>query len=133
VRLLGYSAAEVVGRHTPELIHDQAEMAERTVKTALQSGLAPTGFDVLVARAKLGVSDLEDWTYVAKNRERVAMKQAISALHDERGSITGFLFIAADVTARRRAELQLAHERHVMEEMARGGNHRCIDRDRARP
>ena len=45
---------------------------------------------------------------------------AVSGLHDERGGITGFLFIAADVTELRRAELQLAHERRVMEQMARG-------------
>lgn len=119
-RLLGYTAGEVVGRHTPELFHDPVELAERTVKLALQDGSTPTGFDVLVARVRRGRVDLEDCVYVTRSGERVAMKMAVSALHDERGSITGFLFIAADVTALRRAELQLAHERRVMEQMARG-------------
>ena len=119
-RLLGYTADEVVGRHTPELFHDPGELAERTVKLALQDGSTPTGFDVLVARARRGRVDLEDCFYVTRSGESVAMKMAVSALHDERGSITGFLFIAADVTALRRAELQLAHERRVMEQMARG-------------
>jgi PAS domain S-box-containing protein len=119
-RLLGYAAAEVLGRHTPELFHDPRELAERTVEMALQDGSTPTGFEVLVARVRRGRVELEDCTYVSRSGERVAMKMAVSALHDERGSITGFLFIAADVTALRRAELQLAHERHVMEQMARG-------------
>lgn len=120
-RLLGYKAEEVVGRRTPELIHDPAEIAARSATLSQELGRAVRpGFDVLVARARLGPPTTEEWTFVRKDRGRVPVNLVTSALRDENGVITGFLGMATDITARRQAEQQLAHERTVMELMARG-------------
>ncbi|MBC7369206.1 MAG: PAS domain S-box protein, partial [Undibacterium sp.] len=119
--LLGYKAEEVVGRRTPELIHDPAEVAARALTLSRELGRpVRADFEVLVARARLGPASSEEWTYICKDGGRVPVNLVVSALRDERGEITGFLGMATDITGRRQAERQLAHERTVMELMARG-------------
>jgi PAS domain S-box-containing protein len=120
-QLLGYTAAEVVGRRTPELIHDPIELAERAAALSLELGRTIRfGFEVVTASARLGPPSSEEWTYVRKDGGRVPVNLVVSALRDEGGGIGGFLCMATDITARRQAELQLAHERTAMESMARG-------------
>ncbi len=120
-RLLGYTAAEVVGCRTPEFLQEPAEVRARAA--ALSGELGQTikpGFEVFVARARRGVPSAEAWTYIRKDGTRLPVDLVVTALRDEAGEITGFLKMATDITARQRAERQLAHERRVMEEMARG-------------
>ena len=120
-RLLGYKAEEVVGRCTPELIHDPAEVAARALTLSEELGRpVRVGFEVFVAGARLGLPTSDEWTYIRKDLGRVPVNLVVSAQRDEGGEIMGFLGVATDITARRQAEQQLAHERTVMELMARG-------------
>ncbi len=107
-QLLGYAAAEVVGRATPALIHDPAEVAARATELTAQLGreIAP-GFEAFVARARLGEVDEREWTYVRKDGARVPVLLSVTALRDEAGAITGFLGIAHDLTQRQAAERAL--------------------------
>jgi PAS domain S-box-containing protein len=119
--LLGYQASELVGRRTPEVIHDPAEVASRAAAISTERGrTVRLGFDVVTARAQRGLSSSEEWTYIRKDGGRVPVNLVVSALRDEGGGIRGFLCMATDITARRQAEQQLAHERTVMELLARG-------------
>jgi PAS domain S-box-containing protein len=120
-RMLGYRAAEVVGRVTPELIHDPREMQRR----AAELGVA-TGFEVFVAAARRGAPETREWTYVRKDGTRLPVSLTVTAMRDEGGPLAGFIGIARDITEERRAESERA--RFLVEQAARAAAERSVDR-----
>ena len=107
-RLLGYRAEELIGRHTPAVIHDEAEIVWRAEELSLALGtdIAP-GFEVFVANARLGITAEREWTYIRKDGSRFPISLSVTALRNSEGEITGFLGIGRDITARRHAEEEL--------------------------
>ena len=105
---LGYTAEEVIGKVTPAIIHDRAEVERRAV--ALSEELGRTiepGFEAFVAKARMGTPDENDWTYICKDGSRFLVRLSVTALLDESGEISGFLGIGKDVTQQRQAEQAL--------------------------
>jgi PAS domain S-box-containing protein len=107
-RMLGYSSTEVVNKVTPALIHDIEEIKQRAVELTAELGqpIAP-GFEVFVAKARLGMFDEYEWSYIRKDSSRFPVQLSISALRDQDGQITGFLGIGNDITKRKEAEARL--------------------------
>ncbi len=120
-RMLGYRAAEVVGRVMPEIFHDREEVARR----AAELGIAP-GFEVFVAAARRGEAETREWTYVRKDGTRLPASLTVTAMRDAAGTLTGFIGIARDLTAERRAEGERA--RFLVERAAREAAERALDR-----
>ena len=106
-RLLGYTAGEMVGRHTPEVIHAPAEMLQRGRDLSDKLGRPVSGFDVVAERARLAERDVREWTYVRKDGTTLTANLAVTTLRDAGGAISGFLVIAHDVSQSRRVEQQL--------------------------
>jgi PAS domain S-box-containing protein len=107
-RMTGYKAAEVVGKFSPLLIHDLAEVEKRARQLSAELGRpVPPGFDVFVAKARIGHPDEHEWTYVRKDGSRLPVLLSVTSVRDERGVILGFMSIASDITQRKRAESQL--------------------------
>lgn len=104
-RMLGYSAAEMVGLQTPAIIHEGSEVVARAEQFSAELGrpIAP-GFEVFVARARLNLPNEYEWTYVRKDGTRLPVLLSVTALRDEAQAITGFLGLAIDITERRRAQ-----------------------------
>jgi PAS domain S-box-containing protein len=113
-RLLGYTAAEVIGRHTPELFHDPAEMATWAAELSQELGRPLTApGEVFTALPKAGISDQREWTYVRRDGTRVPVLVVITAMRNAAGEITGYMGIARDLTheqamarSRRQSEAQ---------------------------
>ena len=107
-RMLGYTREEMIGRQTPAVIHVAEEVAARAAELTTELGrpVAP-GFEVFVARARLGEADMREWTYVRKDGSRLPVSLSVTALLGESGEITGFLGIAKDLTERLQAEAKL--------------------------
>lgn len=104
-RLLGYSADEVAGKHTPELWHDPEEMARHARYLSLELGeTIPPGFEVFAARPRRGLAEEREWTFVRKDRSRVQASLSITALRDEEGGVTGFVGLIYDLTERKQVE-----------------------------
>jgi PAS domain S-box-containing protein len=103
-RMLGYSAAEMVGKQTPALIHVSEEVAAHGVALAARFGQPVSGFGVFVAKARQGGHDEREWTYIRKDGSRLTVSLVVTALRNEQGTITGFLGIAVDITKRKCAE-----------------------------
>ncbi|HJV27824.1 MAG TPA: PAS domain S-box protein [Aromatoleum sp.] len=104
-RMLGYSAAELVGRATPQIFHDPEEMAQRAAALSREQGEpVNAGFEVFTVKPRRGQLDEEEWTYVRKDGVRVPVRISITALRGVQGAITGYLGIASDITERKRAE-----------------------------
>lgn len=100
--LLGYSAAEVVGRRDPGLFHDLDEVAE----VAAELGVEP-GFAVFAELARLRAPS-RIWTYVCADGRRIFVGLAITDLRDTEGVVYGYLGVAIDATAAIEASEALA-------------------------
>ncbi|MEG4806573.1 PAS domain S-box protein [Microcoleus sp. F8-D3] len=107
-RMLGYSAAEMVGKVTPAIIHDVSEVIDRAASLSVELGQdVPPGFEVFVAKARQGIISEEEWSYIRKDGSRFPVSLSITALKDANHQIIGFLGIAKDISARKRAEAEL--------------------------
>jgi PAS domain S-box-containing protein len=104
-RLLGYSAAEVVGKMTPLPLHDLEEVKQRAEELSQELGraIAP-GFECFVAKASQGKVEEREWTYVRKDGDRFPILLSVTELRDAAGTLTGFLGIGSDISDRKQAE-----------------------------
>ncbi|MHB1235992.1 MAG: putative bifunctional diguanylate cyclase/phosphodiesterase [Gallionella sp.] len=109
-RMLWYRADEMIGKAAPEVIHDAEEVRNRaeTLSHELGYPVAP-GFEVFVAKAKSGLQDEREWTYVRKDGSRFPVLLSVTALRDENNNINGYLGIAYDISERKRAEEYIRH------------------------
>jgi PAS domain S-box-containing protein len=115
-RMLGYRVEEVVGRATPAVFHDPAEVGARAreFSAALGSDIEP-GFEVFVAKARRDLPNEHEWTYIRKDGSRFPVLLTVTTLRDAHGEVTGFLGLAIDITERKHTEQAL----HASEERLR--------------
>lgn len=105
---LGYAPEELIGKFTPGVLHDPAEVAARAEVVSKELGRqVDPGLEVFVAKARGGVRDENDWTYVRKDGSRFMVRLSVTRLVDAHGRLTGFLGVGNDVTAVRKAEAKL--------------------------
>jgi diguanylate cyclase (GGDEF)-like protein/PAS domain S-box-containing protein len=106
-QMLGYTADEVIGRVSPVVIHDEAEVVAR----ARELGVEP-GFEVFVRLAREGRAEAREWTYIRKDGSRITVSLTVSAIRGAAGELDGFVGIARDITESRAAlrELRAAEE-----------------------
>ncbi len=97
--LLGYGAEELIGRETPGVFHDAAEVEAR----ARELGIEP-GFEVFVHAARQGEIETREWTYVRKDGRRLPVRLTVSAVRGADEQPLGFVGIARDITEQRRVE-----------------------------
>ncbi len=113
--MLGYTAEEVINELTPIIIHDAEELVKRAkvLSEELKMQVA-VGFEVFAAKSRLGMPDVNEWTYIKKDGSRITVILSITALYDSKKNITGYLGIARDVTATKKQELLLkrSEEKH---------------------
>lgn len=98
-QMLGYLATEMVGIHSPLLFHDPDEVAlhAKHLSDEFNETIEP-GLEVFIHKSKLGVADVNEWTYICKNDRRIKVELTVTTLRDERGRITGHMGIAKDIT-----------------------------------
>jgi len=116
-RLLGYAAAEVVGKETPALWHDPHEIKARAsqLSAELEEAVSP-GFDVFAARPCRNLPEEGEWTFIRKNGTRVPVFLSVTALRDEDGRATGFVGLAYDLTERNRAQEEVRQLNRELEQ-----------------
>ena len=105
--LLGYAAADVVGKQTPAPFHLTEEVLVRSTKLSAAFGRPVEGFRVFVEVAEREGAEAREWTYVHKSGRHVPVSLVVSAMRDAHGRITGYLGIAEDITERKAAESEL--------------------------
>ncbi len=118
-RLLGYRAEEVVGRHTPALVHVKAEVDARAEELSREIGRPMNGFSALVRIPQLLGSEMREWTYVRKDGSRFPVSLVVTTQRDAEGRLLGYLGIAQDITARREADQALLQARDNAEAASR--------------
>jgi len=103
--MLGFDAVDVVDRITPADISDPQELIKRAGELSAELGttIAP-GFEALVFKAKRGIEDIYELTYVRKDGSRFPAVVSVTALRDVQDDIIGYLLIGTDNTARKEVE-----------------------------
>ncbi|WP_053980516.1 GGDEF and EAL domain-containing protein [Marinagarivorans algicola] len=116
---LSYKAEEVIGLHTPLIFHSNKELNWRAEALTRELGyeLQPN-FEALVAKARLGQVEEYEWQYQRKDETQLPISLAVAPLRDQQEVICGFLFMAADITERKRASEQLIDSKREMERRA---------------
>ena len=105
---IGYSQKEVVDIHTPILYHNifELEIKRNNLFTEFSISL-DDDFEVLVAKARRNIHEEEQYTFIRKNGTPLPVLLTISAIRDAIGEITGFMWIAIDISERKKAEENL--------------------------
>lgn len=115
-RMLGYRADEVVGKHTPALVHLTEEIDARSRELSAELGRPVRGFEVFSARAEDGEVEASTWTYVRKDGSRLTVELRITPVAGEGGDDrAGWLGIAVDISERLEAHRQMALARAQLE------------------
>ncbi len=114
-RMLGYTAAEVMNQITPADISDPQEVIARAkaLSIELETPITP-GFDALVFKARRGIEDIYELTYIRKDSSRFPAVVSVTALRDIRNIIIGYLLIGTDNTARMLVEAERARLDQVL-------------------
>ena len=104
-RLIGVSAAEVVGQRTPEFFHDAAELRARAAQFVEEFGEAPANaFEVLTMRGRQHGNHESEWNCVRADGTTFPMRISHSVLRGPDGGVAGHVAIGYDLTEARRAE-----------------------------
>lgn len=106
--MLGYAPQEVVGKATPALFHDPAELGARSEAIQAQ-GEHPllSAMDVLAADAQDGGVDTREWSYLRRDGSRLPVLLTVTTLAEKGGGIAGYLIIATDISAQVRDAARL--------------------------
>ncbi|MGP1679430.1 MAG: hybrid sensor histidine kinase/response regulator [Burkholderiales bacterium] len=104
-RMLGYAAADVIGKVSPAGFADAQEVIARANALSAEFGTPITpGFGALVYKAWRGINDIYELTYIRKNGSRVPAAVSVTALRDAQNAVIGYLLIGTDNTARKQVE-----------------------------
>ncbi len=129
-RMLGYSASEVIGKVTP-MLHVVDEVVARTQSLSAELGIPiEPSFETIVAMARWGIPDENEWTYVRKDGSRFPVDLSVTARRAPNGDIVGFVGIARDVSARKRAEAKLRESEVRLEAVFAGMAEGVVIHDR---
>jgi PAS domain-containing protein len=116
-RLLGYSAEEVIGKETPMLWRDPAEIAQRAEALTKKLGVPvkPT-FETVAKKLESEPVDEGEWTFIRKDGSRFPSLLVVTALGKESDEFSGFIGIFRDISERKKHE----QEREQMIAQLRG-------------
>jgi PAS domain S-box-containing protein len=103
-KMLGYKASELIGKKTPAIMHLESEVVARGKELTAELGYLVEGFEVFVAYAKQGKYEEREWTYIRKDKVRLAVNLTVTAVKNKAEEVIGFLGVATDITERKQAE-----------------------------
>jgi diguanylate cyclase (GGDEF)-like protein/PAS domain S-box-containing protein len=117
-RLFGYHSEELIGKHTPVLLHLPSELKEYSEQLSSLYKRPIEGFKVLVEFAKQSDSQQREWTYVRKDRSHLQVNMIVSAIKDQDNQITGYLGIGTDITEKKQVEEKLLEANRILHQLS---------------
>ena len=114
-KMLQYKATELVGVHTPQILHLEEEVNNRGKEISQEYGKDIQGFEVFVAKAKVEKYEVRQWTYVRKDGTTFPVELIVNAIRNAKNEITGFLGVATDITERVQSKNKLIETKTNLE------------------
>jgi PAS domain S-box-containing protein len=102
--MFGYSAEEMVGKQTLAILQLEAAVNARESKPPTESEKAVQGFEAFMNKLCNGEPQEGEWTYVRKDGSHLAINLAAVGLRDGSGAVSGFVMVAMDPSAGKKAE-----------------------------
>lgn len=112
--MLGYKAEELEGKNTPEVIHLEQEVVERSRELSALYSEDIRGFETFVKVARIKGSEEREWTYVKKDGERITVNLSVTAIKDKDNDLIGFLGVAKDVTKEKEFNREVIKAREMI-------------------
>jgi PAS domain S-box-containing protein len=104
-RMLGYTDAEMKSQGALMSLHDPDEVALRAQMLADELGHPiRIGPEVWIAKAREGLTDEREWTFIRKDGSRLPVVLSITAVWDDQAALAGFVGIAHDLSERKKIE-----------------------------
>jgi len=120
--MLGYTAEEMIGKQTPNIIHVESEVIARGKELSEQLGEPIEGFQVFVKQAIICGHEEREWTYIRKDGSWLSVALTVTARYNEEGDIIGYLGIAHDITGRKKTEEENRRLTERLDLALRGSN-----------
>ncbi len=111
--MLGYNSSELVGKHTPEIIHKKDEIISRSKELSQKYDKPVKGFRVFVERTDITGAEKRNWTYIRKDGSEIQVNLVVTAIKDDNNKIKGYVGIAQDITIQKRAEEELRESKKM--------------------
>lgn len=118
-QLTGWSPEELVGLHTPLLLHVKSELIDRAKELSAELGreIEPDMGLFLQATVEMH-SYVREWSYKRKDGLIVPVLLSVSVIADEAGAPIGYLGVAVDISAQREAQNALRDAKQQAEHVA---------------
>ncbi|WP_211324896.1 PAS domain S-box protein [Chitinophaga skermanii] len=110
-RLLGYQAAELLGKQFIPELHDAQEVEEKKLALLKEYNITLNEFEAMTYIPNQKGSEQGEWTFITKHRERKTVSLVITPIRDVDNNQIGYLGIATDISERKKAEQDFLRER----------------------
>ncbi|MBT9505099.1 PAS domain S-box protein [Rhodoferax sp.] len=115
VRALGYGRQELVSQRFVTCLFDPQELLERAQELGRRGPLPPQDeFSLLIGKAKAGEANEQEWTLMRQDGSRFPALVVQVGLRNE-GGLDGYVFVAIDITERRRSKLAVMNAMQAAE------------------
>lgn len=104
-RNTGYNELEVIKKHTPLLFHDKAEINRKRKELFKEYGVnIKNDFEVVLEKSRRNIHAEEQYIHQRKDGSTFLVSLTITAIHDRKGEITGYIGVLFDISERKKAE-----------------------------
>jgi PAS domain S-box-containing protein len=115
----GYSEAEVVHKQTPLLLHTRGDIQRKREDLHAEFGVRPiTDFDVIIEKARRNLHVEEEYSYTRKDGSVFPVSLTVTTIRDKQHQITGYMGVAVDISARKKAESDLLESLYKEKELS---------------
>ncbi len=119
-KLTGYTAAEMVGKQTPLIFHDNMQLIDRADELSQEVGYeVDPNMDVFTTIPRVRrTPDRHEWTFIRKDGKRLPILMSFTALWDERNVLIGYAGVAMDISDIKKSEDELLRSKQNLEALA---------------
>ncbi|MFB3786095.1 MAG: PAS domain S-box protein [bacterium] len=120
--MLGYKAGDVVGVYRPMLFHLPTEVEEHARELSRRLNTRVEGFVSVYEQARRGSFEEREWTYIKKDGSVINVFTAVTGMVSQDGQLFGYLYVATDITDRKRAERALRESEERLQDFLDNAN-----------